>query len=216
MIDAEYILFDLDGTLTDSAPGILNSVRYALEKLGQEPLPEAVLRKFLGPPLVNTFSEYAHLDSDMTEEAIRLYRVNFKKTGMFENSPYEGVAELLKGLKESGKKAIVATSKPEEFAKTILDHFGLSEYFEQICGATMDLTRNKKADVIAYALEKIGVKENNAVMVGDRDADILGAKANGLLSIGVLYGYGSKEELENAGADYTVKTPHELLKLLCE
>ena len=149
------------------------------------------------------------------------YREYFSVAGIFENKPYEGVCELLSGLKERGYTAIVATSKPEQFAKTIVQHFGLEQYFKEICGATMDLdqSRTQKADVIAYALKKCEIKDEikdkkRAVMVGDRKHDIIGAKTNGLSSIGVLYGYGSKEELLEAGANYIANSPI-LLSIYC-
>ena len=142
------------------------------------------------------------------------YREYFSVAGIFENKPYEGVCELLSGLKERGYTAIVATSKPEQFAKAIVQHFRLEQYFKEICGATMDQSRTQKADVIAYALKKCEIKEKDkkrAVMVGDRKHDIIGAKTNGLSSIGVLYGYGSKEELLEAGANYIANSPVDIL-----
>ena len=144
------------------------------------------------------------------------YREYFSVAGIFENKPYEGVCELLSGLKERGYTAIVATSKPEQFAKAIVQHFGLEQYFKEICGATMDQSRTQKADVIAYALKKCEIKDEikdkkRAVMVGDRKHDIIGAKTNGLSSIGVLYGYGSKEELLEAGANYIANSPVDIL-----
>ena len=144
------------------------------------------------------------------------YREYFSVAGIFENKPYEGVCELLSGLKERGYTAIVATSKPEQFAKAIVQHFGLEQYFKEICGATMDQSRTQKADVIAYALKKCEIKDEikdkkRAVMVGDRKHDIIGAITNGLSSIGVLYGYGSKEELLEAGANYIANSPVDIL-----
>ena len=140
------------------------------------------------------------------------YREYFAATGIFENKPYTGVQELLSELKKSGFTVVVATSKPEQFAKTIVQHFGLEQYFKEICGATMDQSRTQKADVIAYALKKCEIKDKKrAVMVGDREHDIIGAKINGLSSIGVLYGYGSKEELLEAGANYIANSPADIL-----
>lgn len=214
MFDA--VLFDLDGTLTDPFEGISNSIIYALKKFGIAAPDKPLLKKFIGPPLTESFSEYCGLNHSDALRAVDYYREYFSVAGIFENKPYEGVCELLSGLKERGYTAIVATSKPEQFAKTIVQHFGLEQYFKEICGATMDQSRTQKADVIAYALKKCEIKDEikdkkRAVMVGDRKHDIIGAKINGLSSIGVLYGYGSKEELLEAGANYIANSPVDIL-----
>ena len=216
----DTVLFDLDGTLTDPFEGISNSIIYALKKFGIAAPDKPLLKKFIGPPLTESFSEYCGLNHSDALRAVDYYREYFSVAGIFENKPYEGVCELLSGLKERGYTAIVATSKPEQFAKTIVQHFGLEQYFKEICGATMDQSRThtmdqsrtQKADVIAYALKKCEIKDKKrAVMVGDRKHDIIGAKTNGLSSIGVLYGYGSKEELLEAGADYIANSPVDIL-----
>ena len=203
----DTVLFDLDGTLTDPFEGISNSIIYALKKFGITAPDKPLLTKFIGPPLTESFSEYCGLNHSDALRAVDYYREYFSVAGIFENKPYEGVCELLSGLKERGYTAIVATSKPEQFAKTIVQHFG-----KEICGATMDQSRTQKADVIAYALKKCEIKDKKrAVMVGDREHDIIGAKINGLSSIGVLYGYGSKEELLEAGANYIANSPVDIL-----
>ena len=210
----DTVLFDLDGTLTDPFEGISNSIIYALKKFGIAAPDKPLLKKFIGPPLTESFSEYCGLNHSDALCAVDYYREYFSVAGIFENKPYEGVCELLSGLKERGYTVIVATSKPEQFAKTIVQHFGLEQYFKEICGATMDQSRTQKADVIAYALKKCEIKEKDkkrAVMVGDRKHDIIGAKTNGLSSIGVLYGYGSKEELLEAGANYIANSPVDIL-----
>lgn len=208
----DTVLFDLDGTLTDPFEGISNSIIYALKKFGIAAPDKPLLKKFIGPPLTESFSEYCGLNHSDALRAVDYYREYFSVAGIFENKPYEGVCELLSGLKEHGYTAIVATSKPEQFAKTIVQHFGLEQYFKEICGATMDQSRTQKADVIAYALKKCEIKDKKrAVMVGDREHDIIGAKTNGLSSIGVLYGYGSKEELLEAGANYIASSPVDIL-----
>lgn len=210
----DTVLFDLDGTLTDPFEGISNSIIYALKKFGITAPDKPLLKKFIGPPLTESFSEYCGLNHSDALRAVDYYREYFSVAGIFENKPYEGVCELLSGLKERGYTAIVATSKPEQFAKAIVQHFGLEQYFKEICGATMDQSRTQKADVIAYALKKCEIKEKDkkrAVMVGDRKHDIIGAKTNGLSSIGVLYGYGSKEELLEAGANYIANSPVDIL-----
>lgn len=210
----DTVLFDLDGTLTDPFEDISNSIIYALKKFCIAAPDKPLLKKFIGPPLTESFSEYCGLNHSDALRAVDYYREYFSVAGIFENKPYEGVCELLSGLKERGYTAIVATSKPEQFAKAIVQHFGLEQYFKEICGATMDQSRTQKADVIAYALKKCEIKEKDkkrAVMVGDRKHDIIGAKTNGLSSIGVLYGYGSKEELLEAGANYIANSPVDIL-----
>lgn len=208
----QYYLFDLDGTLTDSGEGIMNSIRHALDKFGITEYDEAVLRKFIGPPLAECFQKYFDLSPEEARTGIDYYREYYTAGGMFENAVYDGVKELLEGLKAQGKTLLVATSKPELFAKQILEHFELAQYFDCIAGASMDETRVRKDEVIAYALQQYqGVELEDAVMIGDRSHDIMGGKANGMDTIGVLYGFGSREELEEAGADWIVERPEEIL-----
>jgi len=208
----DILLFDLDGTLTDSAPGIMNSIRYALKKLDTE-CDESTLRSFIGPPLLESFAKYYGFDHEKARKALELYREYFSEKGMLENSVYRGIPELLEKLKAAGKTLLVATSKPELFTLKILDHFGLSKYFDVIGGASMDETRNTKEEVIRFVLEQYGLSEDRkkrTIMIGDRHHDIDGAKAVGLDSVGVLYGYGDGPELIDAGATYIAKTPHEI------
>lgn len=211
----EYILFDLDGTLTDPGIGITNSVMYSLNKYGITVNDRAELYKFIGPPLEESFKEYYRFSKDESKKALEYYREYFKSKGIYENIVYDGVGELLKNLKKSEKTLIVATSKPELFAKQILDHFKLSHYFTYIAGATMDGTRTKKNDVIAYALDSCNISDKSSViMIGDREHDIIGAKKVGIDSIGVLYGYGSRNELEAAGATYIAEKIYNLKSIL--
>lgn len=211
----DTILFDLDGTLTDPGEGITNSVAYALRKYGIEVSDRSELYKFIGPPLKDSFMKYYGFDEDKAEEAIAYYREYFRDTGIFENRVYEGVEDMLRGLHANGKRIVLATSKPEEFAIRILEHFGLRKYFTVVAGASMDSSRSKKGDVIAYAISLCeSFDKYTAVMVGDREHDIIGAKENGLKSIGVLYGYGDEKELKTAGADYIVSSPIEVLLLI--
>ena len=213
----KYILFDLDGTLTDPGIGITNSVMYALEKFGIEVEDRASLYKFIGPPLLDSFQNFYGFTKEESELALKYYREYFRPKGIYENHVYDGVEDLLRELKASGKKMIVATSKPEEFAVEILKHFNLYQYFDFVGGASMDEKRVKKSDVIAYALEKGDVTDLDAVvMIGDREHDVYGAKQIGVDSIGVLYGYGDYEELKQAGADYIVERPSEILKIVEE
>ena len=211
----KYILFDLDGTITDSALGITNSVKYALNKLNAPIPPYETLCKFIGPPLLDGFRDICGFDAEKAQEAVKLYREYYETTGLYENAVYDGIPEFLRALKEKGKTVILATSKPEKFARLILEHFNLIQYFDCAAGATIDETRNKKDAVIAYALEECNITDKSlAVMVGDRHHDIFGAKQNGISCVGVLYGFGSLEELTAAGADYIAENIDELYKIL--
>lgn len=215
MKEYKYILFDLDGTLTDPAVGITKSVAYALEKFGIEVSDITQLNHFIGPPLLDSFMECYGFDKEKAQTAIDYYRERFRVKGLYENVVYDGIPEMLRKLKDSDKKLILATSKPEPFAKEILRHFGLEEYFDYAAGSNFDGTRTAKAEVIDYALEAAGVTDKTtAVMIGDREHDIIGAKKTGLDSVGVLYGYGSRHELETAGATHIAETVDELTKLI--
>ena len=207
------IFFDLDGTLTDSAPGIIHSVQYALKKYGIE-AEENDLRSFIGPPLVHSFQDRFGFDHDKALEAVAYYREYFTAGGMFENSVYPGVEEMLQKLKEEGLMLAVATSKPELFSKQILEHFALTRYFDFIGGAAMDETRTTKVEVLSYALQELQVDPAKAVMIGDRENDMEAASLLGTESIGVLYGYGSKEELANAGAKVFADTPMDICRII--
>ena len=210
----KYVLFDLDGTLTDSGEGITNSVAYALKKFNITVTDRTELYKFIGPPLHGSFKEYYRFSDADCELAVAYYREYFKEKGIFENRVYDGIEELLKALKENGHIIFLATSKPETFAVKILEHFNLIQYFDFVSAATMDSTRNEKADIIQYALDQIDQKElSSVIMVGDRKYDILGAKQFHLASVGVLYGFGGRAELEQAGADFIVETPLEIVNI---
>lgn len=215
MKDYQYVLFDLDGTLTDPKEGITKSVAYALRHFEIEVEDLDSLCKFIGPPLKDSFMKYYGMNEENAEIAVEKYREYFAPCGLFQNKVYEGVENLLKTLRESGKTMILATSKPTVYARQILEHFHLDVYFSDLAGSELDGRRVKKGDVIAYALEMAGIKDTStAVMVGDREHDIIGAKENGLDSIGVLYGYGCLEEFEKNGADDIVETVEELGKAL--
>lgn len=208
------VLFDLDGTLTDPGLGITNSVAYALKKYGIEVSDREKLYSFIGPPLKDSFKKYYGFSDEKAMEAIMYYREYFSDKGIFENEVYDGIKELLRRVKESGRKIVLATSKPEEFALRILEHFELTEFFDVVAGASMDEKRNKKGDVIKYALEKGCLTPEDAVMIGDREHDVLGAQENGIDTIGVLYGYGSRDELEKAGAMHIAETVDDVYTLL--
>ena len=206
------ILFDLDGTLTDSGEGIINSVIPALEYYGIEIPSREELRVFVGPPLHDTFLRFG-VPADQLDNATEIYRSRYIPIGKFENAPYPGIPELLETLKAQGHKLFVATSKPEPMAVEILEHFDLARYFGRICGASMDTSRSSKEAVIAYLLEQNGSAEN-MVMVGDTKYDVIGAKAHGIPTIGVSWGYGEIDEMLEAGAAAIAHTTQELLELL--
>ena len=206
------ILFDLDGTLTDSGEGITKCAALALGHFGL-PIPApSEMRKFVGPPLRDTFMKYGVKKEDV-EEAIRVYRSRYTTVGKFENFPYPGIRELLEKLKNQDHRLFVATSKPEHMSVEILDKFELSQYFEIIAGATLDKGRDSKEAVIAYLLERTGGVDS-AIMVGDTAFDVLGAKAHGIPTIGVAWGYGEVKDMVDAGAAAIAGNPEELYHLL--
>ncbi len=202
-MDKTHILFDLDGTLTDPGIGITNSVMHALAHFGIAVTNRSELYRFIGPPLMDSFMEYYGCTEEQAQMAVKVYRAYFADKGWAENTVYEGVEAMLSELVAAGKTLLVATSKPQVFAERILAHFGLDKYFTHICGVALQAPRGySKADVIREALSLAGVTDlRTAVMVGDRHHDIDGAKAVGMDSIGVLYGYGDRGEHETAGAD---------------
>lgn len=209
------ILFDLDGTIVDSGEGVTNSVVYALGKLGIELEDKSTLSRFIGPPLVYSFKTFYGFDDEGAMRAIELYREYYTTKGILEGYIYDGIEALLKLLKNAKKRLILATSKPEIFAKQILDDAGLTKYFDFIAGASMDeKTRNTKEAVLEYAIKEANIDTSSSIMVGDRFYDIEGARAFGMDCIGVLYGYGSKQELESHGAKYIAKTPREVAEIL--
>ena len=211
---AKSILFDLDGTLTDSGEGIMNCAALALEHFGIPLPPREQLRVFVGPPLHDTFRQFG-VPEDQVDEAIRIYRSRYVPIGKFENTPYPGIRELLEGLRARGHKLYVATSKPEDMSVEILEHFDLAKYFDHICGASLDRSRSSKDAVIAYLLEQYSRGEE-MIMVGDTVFDILGAAAHNIPAVGVSWGYGNVEEMRKAGAAAIADTMEELLRILQE
>ncbi len=214
-MDFKYIFFDLDGTLTESHTGIINSICYSLDKLGVTGYDRSELYKFIGPPLTDCYKSVFGFSEEKSLKALYLYREYYTETGMFQNKVYDGIPQLLNSLKNNGKQLFVATSKPEEMAKEILEYFELSKYFTEIYGSTLDETRTDKASVIGYALQEAGIAERDkTAMVGDRKFDVTGAAKNGIKCIGVLYGYGTRKELCAAGAYRLADTVTDLQKLL--
>ena len=209
-------IFDLDGTITDSGPGIMNAIRYAVKKRGLPEVSEEVLRSFIGPPLKEQFCSVFGLSDEEGTIMVATYREYYGEKGIFENRVYDGVPEVLQKLQEAGVRILMATSKPEKYAKQIAEHFGFDKYFDFIGGACMDGRRTDKYEVIEYVIDSCKVCRENAVMIGDRRHDIIGASKAGISSIGVLYGYGSREELERAGADMIAVTPDDISKLILQ
>jgi phosphoglycolate phosphatase len=207
----DVLLFDLDGTLTDPKPGITGSLRFALEQLGVSCPGDDVLATFIGPPLRGTFATLLDtMEPARIEEAIGLYRKRFADTGLYENRVYDGVPEMLEQVSSTAAAAYVATSKPALYAERIVEHFGLGRHFRKVYGAEFDGRREDKAELLAWLLARESVSARVAVMIGDREADVRAAKANGVRSVGVLWGYGSEQELVNAGADVVCQTPADL------
>ena len=207
-------IFDLDGTITDSGPGIMNSIRYAVKKRGLPELPEEVLRSFIGPPLKEQFQSVFGLSEEEGAVMVATYREYYGDKGIFENRVYDGVTETFEKLKAGGVRILMATSKPEKYARQIAEHFGFSGYYDFIGGACMDGRRTDKNEVIEYVIDTCKVDRRKAVMIGDRRHDIIGAIKSGIHSIGVLYGYGSREELEKAGAEMLAVTSADIPELI--
>ncbi|MDW5564554.1 HAD family hydrolase [Streptococcus mutans] len=213
----QTILFDLDGTLTNPALGITDSLAYALEKFNIEVSDKKDLYRFIGPPLQDSFEHFYQFSRADSLKAVAFYRDYFRYKGIYENEVYQGIPQLLEKLKMQGKKLLVATSKPEGFARQILKHFELFDYFDLVAGASMDGSRRLKGDVIAYGLAAEQISDrSSAVMIGDRKHDIIGARENNLETIAVLYGFGSQEELEKAGAKDMAASVGNLEKILLE
>ncbi|MEK4096403.1 MULTISPECIES: HAD family hydrolase [Bacillus] len=204
-------LFDLDGTVTDPKKGIVNSVLYALEKVGIEELHVSELDSFIGPPIQQSFIERYNMNEGEVERAVFYFREYLKQRGLLENSVYEGIPNLLKQLKDTGNRLFIATSKPTIFARQVIEHFQLTNYFEDIIGSNLNGTRIKKEEIIAHILQQNeGLNKEEVVMIGDRKHDIIGANHNGIASIGVLYGYGSENELIEVSATHIAKDIEEL------
>ena len=209
-----YIIFDLDGTLTDSGPGVMNGIIYALERFGIKAPDKAALHACMGPPLRESFQRLGGFSREKAEEAIEVFREYYGPIGIFENSVYPGIAATLGELKAAGRTLAVATSKLDESAFRVLDHFGLSAYFDRVVGSRADGTLSEKAEVLEHALGLLGADAADALMVGDRNYDVKGAAENGVACMGVLYGYGSREELERAGAVCLAETPADIARLI--
>lgn len=209
----QHVFFDLDGTITDSAPGITNSIIYARKKWGLEPGTNADYYKFIGPPMPQSYEEYWGFSHEDAVRFLEDYREYFSVKGLFENDVYPGVAELLAALSAAGKRLYIATTKPTGFSERIAEHFGFAKYFDMISGSDLKLTNTKFA-VIEAARARFDVDMTDAVMVGDRAHDVEGAHEHGIPCVGVTWGFGGRDELEAADADFIVNTAEELCKLL--
>ena len=213
----EYCFFDLDGTLTNPEFGITNSFMYALNKYNISVSERTELHKVIGPPLMDSFQRFYNFSNEEAKVAVDYYREYYKDKGIYENEVYLGIPQLLEQLQKNGKKIVLATSKPEHFAKIILDYFDIAKYFTFVAGANLDETRTKKDEVIEYALESCGITDmKKVIMIGDREYDVIGARKFGIDSIGVLFGFGTIEELQAAGATYIVETVQEMLSTINE
>lgn len=202
------VLFDLDGTLTDPGEGITACFRYALERLGRACPPAEELARYIGPPIRPAFGEMLQSeDARLVEEAVAAYRERFATVGLYENRVYDGVPEMLAGLRSAGFLLFVATSKPQPYAEEVLRHFSLDSYFEDVQGNELGGRLDDKAELVRELLTRRGLRAEQSSMVGDRRHDVRAARANGLRSVGVTYGYGGEEELRNAGADHVVGSP---------
>ncbi|MBC8620547.1 HAD family hydrolase [Parabacteroides faecis] len=211
----KYLLFDLDGTITDSETGITRCVAYALNYFGIQVNDLRELSPFIGPPLLDSFKDFYNFTDEQATVAVAKYRERYADKGILENELYPGIEELLADAQKNGKTVILATSKPEIFAKRILDHFGLSDYFSFVAGSGLDGSLHTKTDVINYILQSNQITNlESVVMIGDRKHDIIGAKNVGIDSIGVLYGFGDYKELSDAGADHIAENIPALRKLL--
>ncbi len=210
-MNLDAIFFDLDGTLTDPKPGITRSIQYALHRLDQPTIPtENQLTWCIGPPLRASFVKLLGGEAS-ADLAVSLYRERFSDVGLYENSVYAGIRDVLSTLRSSGHRLFVATSKAHVFAERIIDHFSLRDEFEQVFGAELDGTRVDKSDLLAHALRTTAVDPSRTLMIGDRSHDMVGAINNGIKGIGVLYGYGSRDELIAAGALQLCASPKAIL-----
>lgn len=209
------ILFDLDGTITDTGVGITNGIMYALDKFDIHVKDRTELYRFIGPTLVDSFMQFYGFSNEDAHTAIEYYREYYRPKGIYENTLYDGIKELLESLKNAGKTILLATSKPEEFAKNILKQHKIDGYFTYIAGATFDGRINTKEQVIEYALESANIKDKSDIlMVGDRKFDVIGAKQIGIDCVGVLFGYGNREELTEAGAEYIAENTDDIRKIV--
>ena len=210
-----FVLFDLDGTITDSSEGITNSIQFALNKMGLNENNKEKLRSYVGPSLKQTFLSNYFPNGDQYKEAIKHYRTYYSKKGIYENNLYEGIVEVLEQIKKQGGKIALSTAKPTYFAKIILKHFNISPYFDVVVGSHLEGTRTDKKEIIFETLDQLGLPDSNkCFMIGDREYDIIGGKHHRLKTIGVSYGYAPKGELESANPNYIISHPSEIFNAI--
>lgn len=209
------VFFDLDGTLTDSREGILNGLEYSLSYFNIKVENRKALEKFIGPTLADSFKEEYNFNEEQVEKAVKKYREYYAVKGLKENKLYDGIKNLITDLVQNNINVILATAKPQIFAEQILEYFDIKKYFKFISGATLDRTREKKADIIRYAMNNLNINNSDqCIMIGDRKHDIIGAQKNNIKCIGVTYGFGSEEELKKYGADYIAKNTEEIKNII--
>ena len=217
MKNYEVIFFDLDGTLTASGPGIKNGVKYALHSVGMEEDREEALQSFIGPPLIQRFMELYGFDEPKARELATTYRIYYSEKGVYENSVFDGVPEMLMRLRKAGKKLVVTTSKPYQYADLVMDYFDLGQYFDFVASANVEEGRSTKSQVLDHAFATLQIEDRSTViLVGDRMYDAIGARDFGIDCMGVLYGYGSREELEAEGVQYIAETVPQIADLLLQ
>jgi phosphoglycolate phosphatase len=215
MINFPYVFIDFDGTISNTSEGIFTCVQETLLELNKPQLPIDVLKKIIGPPLALSFSKYAHLSEEETDKAIAIFRKKYSTTGLYMNTLYDGVIPLCRKLRKTGRKVIIATSKPYEHAKAILIQHSVLDAFDYVSGSSLTGTNESKADVIRHAIKVHNISDmSQVVMVGDRKYDIEGAKSFGMKSIGVTWGFGDKDELQKAGANWIADTPKQTFEYL--
>lgn len=211
----KYVFFDLDGTIVNSSEGIINAFKTTLKYFNIEVEDKFVLDFLIGPPLITIFQKYFKLNEEEADKAIKIFRRYYSEKGVNQNCLYEGIKELFQNLKNKGKTLIIATSKPTIFTEKILERHGIKQYFDFISGATLDDTRIKKGDIIKYAIENMNILNlEECIMVGDKSQDVEGAKQNNMKSIGVTYGFGTREELESSGATYIVDNVKDISNII--
>ncbi len=214
----EHLLFDLDGTLTESAPGIINSIQYALKSFGISETDPERLKLYIGPPLMTSLTQIAGLPEDDARKAMKIYHDYYSEKGLFENSVYDGIPETLQKLKAAGKKLYIATSKPELFMRRIIEKFGIADFFDFAGGSDIEETRAEKWQVIQYVVKSCSlegaVADGRVLMIGDRKHDIEGARKNNIPTMGVLFGYGTREELTEYGASLIAQTPEDIARII--
>jgi len=208
------ILFDLDGTIIDPKEGIINSIIYSLDKMGLEEKETEQLRKFIGPPLVDSYIKYYNLNIEQANKAVSFYREYYSKKGIYQNGLYDNVKEMLLELKDLGYNLFIATSKPTFFAGKIIDFYGINHLFEEVIGSNLDNTRKDKFEIIKFILHKYNLEKSQTIMIGDTKFDIVGAKKNNIKAIGVTYGYGTQRELEKEEAEFIIENIKELNTLI--